>query len=529
MSAVGNKIKISRKLLNIRTITFLIVLLAGLIYRLGSFIQDRTLWYDEAMLASSILQRGFGGLFEVLDYSQSAPIGFLIIIKALVTVFGSSQYIIRLYSLLTGIGAIWLFYLLIKDAGFKRPLISAAFFATIYPLIYYSTELKPYMQDAFFAITALYLYQLYTKDRIPVWVYMLFSFLSVWISFPVIFVIAAIACYNFFIGLGNMIMQKKHSILDNRELVGGIVFGISALAGFLVCYVVYTGNVTANVDEMSMEYWKYLNFPFMPKEDVDWELMVLMIRNYLEFAFPGVFASAAAGVLWFGGLLLLYIRKREFFWYSYLIVFFTIFASSLGKYPIQGRLLLFMVPFTAIGIICFVEVMLDLIKWRGAEIIIFAGVVALNISAIAYSNVNNLFKERQEATQLIKYLKNNIEDEKLYIFSNAVPIYEYMMGYKNGFNHFPEEISESGHLIFGSKYWNLTCEPYVYHTTIDEEKLSENVESVIKYPKAYILFYHQGGDAENSLISTLKQYGTVILVMTDNNTPLYLFIRYVYL
>lgn len=111
-----------KKPVKFTTILYMIVIAMGILFRLGSYIQDRTLWYDEAMLASGIVQRGFSGLFKPLDYSQSAPIGFILIVKFFITVLGSSQRALRLYSFLTGLFSIRLFYLLIKRSGFKRPL-----------------------------------------------------------------------------------------------------------------------------------------------------------------------------------------------------------------------------------------------------------------------------------------------------------------------------------------------------------------------------------------------------------------------
>lgn len=102
-------LKAARKPIGFTAILYIIVIVSGILFRIGSYIQDRTLWYDEAMLASAIIQRGFGGLFAPLDYSQSAPLGFLTIVKSFVVIMGSSQHVLRLYSLLTGLLSIRLF------------------------------------------------------------------------------------------------------------------------------------------------------------------------------------------------------------------------------------------------------------------------------------------------------------------------------------------------------------------------------------------------------------------------------------
>ncbi|OPZ92052.1 MAG: hypothetical protein BWY74_01764 [Firmicutes bacterium ADurb.Bin419] len=530
---VDLNLKAVRKPLGLGTIIYIIVIFLGVLFRVGSYIQDRTLWYDEAMLASSIIQRGFGGLFEPLDYSQSAPIGFLAIIKSLTIVLGNSQHVLRLYSLLTGILSIRLFYLLLRDSGFKRPLLGAAFYATVSPLIYYSTELKPYMQDAFFTIAALYLYRLYVDRKLPVWVYMLFCFSAVWISFPVIFVLGAITFFNFLSGivgfLVNLFVRSEEKHRENaRRFISAIAFGATALIGFGVCYLVYTQKVTGNIDGMSMEYWRHLNFPLFPKDQSDWDLIYLMLDNYLKFIFSDVYPLAI--VLWIGGTLLLIVRKNSLAGYSLLAIIFTLIASYIEQYPIQDRLLLFLVPLAIIPMLFFVEVLLDLLSWKPFEVVVFILVVALNYSSLKYMDVKNMYREGQEAANLINYLNNKIEeDEKLYVFANAVPIYEYFTGYKQKYKHFPEKVSESGQLIYGCKYWNLECEPYIYKTTLDEERLKQNVEAIVKHQRVYVLFYHYGTDVEYYLTTELRKYGTLHYFMQENNTPLYYFVRYAHL
>jgi len=522
-----------KKPVKFTTILYMIVIVMGIVFRLGSYIQDRTLWYDEAMLASGIVQRGFSGLFNPLDYSQSAPIGFILIVKFFITVLGSSQRALRLYSFLTGVLSIRLFYLLIKRSGFKRPLLGTAFYATVSPFIYYTTELKPYMPDAFFTVTALYLYKLYEDKELPAWVYALFCIFAVWISFPSIFVIGAITCYNFFFAIVKFIAHRISKNQDEikdilRLFISSAVFGAVALISFGACYLTYTSKVSGNIDGMSMEYWKHLYFPLFPKKLSERNLIYLMLNNYLSFIFKDV--AALSWILWIGGVMLFFVRKNKIGGYSVLAVLFTLVASAIEQYPMQDRLLLFLVPFTLLGILFFAEVLMDLLRWKPFEIVVFILIIALNYDSLKYTDVKNLYREGQEAAYLIYYLNNKIEeDEKLYIFANAVPIYEYKTGYKQGLTHFPEEVFEDGQLIYGCKYWNLKCEPYKYITTLDKERLKENVDSIIKYEKVYVLFYHYGSDAEYYLINELRKYGTVTYFMNENETPLYYFVRYAHL
>jgi hypothetical protein len=237
-----------------------------------------------------------------------------------------------------------------------------------------------------------------------------------------------------------------------------------------------------------------------------------------------------AVILWIGGFLLMIVRRNNLWGYGLLSLLFTLIGSNMKQYPMQDRLLLFLVPFTVISILFFTEVVMDLLKWKPFEVIIFILVIGLNYGSLKYTDIKNMYKEGQEASNLIKYLNTKIEDdEKLYIFANAVPIYEYFTGYKGHYKQFPEKVSESGQVIYGCKYWTLECEPYKYSTTLDEERLKENVDAIVKYQKAYVLFYHYGTDAEYYLVTALRNYGTVTCYMQENDTPLYYFVRYAHL
>src|SRR5258707_1345114 len=81
----------------------------GALLRLVLYLRNRSLWYDEALLALNILHRPFAGLFATLDYHQSAPIGFLVLEKLATKIGGGSEFVLRFTPLVFGIGALFLF------------------------------------------------------------------------------------------------------------------------------------------------------------------------------------------------------------------------------------------------------------------------------------------------------------------------------------------------------------------------------------------------------------------------------------
>ena len=107
-----------------------LIICFGCILRLAQYLYNRSLWLDEAFLASSFTTRSLAGLFDPLDYHQLAPFGFLAAVKFFVMIFGNSEHALRLFPLLCGIISVPLFYKAAnKYINSKAVLISTALFA----------------------------------------------------------------------------------------------------------------------------------------------------------------------------------------------------------------------------------------------------------------------------------------------------------------------------------------------------------------------------------------------------------------
>src|SRR4051794_12995091 len=74
-------------------LTLFVVL--GVVLRWVQYWPARSLWHDEAALAVNIVQRSFAELLEPLDFNQGAPIGFLMVQKALGATFGYEARVLR--------------------------------------------------------------------------------------------------------------------------------------------------------------------------------------------------------------------------------------------------------------------------------------------------------------------------------------------------------------------------------------------------------------------------------------------------
>jgi hypothetical protein len=120
----------------------------GVAYRLVQYFADRSLWLDESLLSLNILNRGFAGLLKPLSYDQAAPDVFLLVEKAATTLFGSSEYALRLFPLLCGLASVPLFAILARSL--LRPaasVLATLLFAAAAGPVYYASEVKQYSGD----------------------------------------------------------------------------------------------------------------------------------------------------------------------------------------------------------------------------------------------------------------------------------------------------------------------------------------------------------------------------------------------
>ena len=115
----------------------------GALLRLWQFFGRGSLWLDEAAIARNVAARSYARLLAPLDYAQIAPKGFLLIEKVALSVFGPHDWALRLYSLLTALAALPLFYALARRVLDDRgALLALAFFAVLGRPIYYASEAK---------------------------------------------------------------------------------------------------------------------------------------------------------------------------------------------------------------------------------------------------------------------------------------------------------------------------------------------------------------------------------------------------
>jgi hypothetical protein len=332
----------------------LMLMLIGVTLRLAQYMANRSLWLDESCLALRILHRSLGQLLEPLDYGQAAPLAFLMVekqaaplaflmVEKLVThIFGSSEYALRFFPLVCGIGSLFLFYNVSKRLLSPRAMpLALTLFAISWPLIYYSSELKQYSSDVTIALL-LYSLALYTlqQDRLGIFSFVLFSTASsivLWFSHPALFVLAGIS-----VGL------ILHRITHPQWISRTMIFLISSIwiINFFLLYSISLRQLSH--DRFFLDHWAETFMPFPPTSlsDIQWCFNAFV--SLFEIPTPAGLTpldqslSVLAALGFVIGCRSLFLTRK--FILLVLPLILALLASGFRKYPFYGRFLLFATP-----------------------------------------------------------------------------------------------------------------------------------------------------------------------------------------
>lgn len=312
----------------------------GLLPRLSHFLSGRALWFDEAALCINVLERGFGGLAQPLDFMQIAPLFYLWFMKLATLAFGASVYAVRLPSLLGGIAGLVLFWLVAKRVLSPRgSLMALALAACSQHLIYYAGEAKPYAVDvAVFLAVALVALELERRRDSGRFLGVAALVLGglVWLSYPAVFAIA---------GIGIVQLAAIAWRRDWARLLHVAVPYAASACSFLLLFVLVmqpSRADTATMEYMNF-YWRHGFMPFPPTSF--WAYRWYRERTFMFFDMPGGFTLQGLALFcWLAGVVALGARKP---WHAAALVsplLLALAASSLKLYPFHGRMTLFLAP-----------------------------------------------------------------------------------------------------------------------------------------------------------------------------------------
>ncbi len=197
------------------------IIIIGIGLSIINFINNRSLWRDEAALALNIVNKPTYELFQPLDYNQVAPVGFLLIEKLFASFLGNADWTLRIFPIVSFFLSIFLIYSvtqkILKNKLFG--LYTAAFFATSLFMISYSSEVKQYMTDVTFGLLILLATIIYNENgfKNKWWLYLLIGIGSVWFSNVSILLLFSSGLYSIY---------KTHYSIEKKYLRLVIILSI---------------------------------------------------------------------------------------------------------------------------------------------------------------------------------------------------------------------------------------------------------------------------------------------------------------
>lgn len=400
----------------------LVIVFLGVAVSIRMNLVGRALWYDESALAFSFCQRSFSELTATeLDYVQSAPVGWLYLLKIISLIFGTSTYVLRMPSIVAYVGIMILMYMILKKIfDVYYPMAGPAFTASLPLILQYSNVFKPYISDCFFCLLTIWLYfKWFEKQRGGIFLGIAWAVL-IWFSNPVVFIQAGLLLSTGFFAL----CEKDRVKIKKIFLIGGLI-----LTSFIIYYF-YWLRQTAVENESMLGYWQNYNFPLIPTSVEEIKQAVVLIGSLFQPFYRLqyiVMILLAAFAVW------TIIKKDLYMAGMYLSFCVAAVASYLNKFPVNKRLWLFIYPF--IVIILFVGLDDFIHKKEKNHIttytigIIMLGMCVLNSGIRYYIHKENVYWPGYEVGLEYDYLLDHIEDEWVYVFNPIIPEFAYINNY----------------------------------------------------------------------------------------------------
>lgn len=507
MRKMCENIKQNRFAMMINALAFIIVI-AGVVTAIKMNFVGRSLWYDEAALAYSFSLRDFWSLTrEPLEVYQSAPAAWLYLVKIFTLIFGNTDFVLRLPSILFYIGILVLTFLISKDVfSSKYPMLPTAFVASLPLLLQYANIFKPYICDGFVALLCIWIYFLYERGKVNTVILGVVWAVLIWFSNPVCFVEG-----GFLMIAGAEILWKKNWKKIKEVVLIVIFLGVSFIGDYL--YWLRPAATSGSLQG----FWAEYRFPVLIKSwDDVWQIKrmggILFSQFYrLKWV---IFA-----ILFFCLFYALY-KKNKMLLGIYASFAVAVFASSISMFPVNKRLWLFFYPLAVLVVFSGTEEFLRCVMQDHSAKGIRAGQWLLPLVALAccvfnagiryYWNDENVYWPGYEYKAEYEYLCELIEDENVYVFSGAYPGFLYYNQYDDTHLLNRENPVYVGYLPLGK---NNDCE--------------KDMNYILGSDKCYIFMSDTWDHVESTevLFSQTHQQGFMEMVYYGYETPLWYYCK----
>ncbi len=463
------------------------VIFFGIIAAIINFLHNRSLWFDESLLALNIVDKTYSELLQPLDYNQVAPIGFLFVEKFIAGWFDYNDWSLRIFPFLCYLGSIPLFYLFNKKLHGSKEIsfIAVALFSINSSIVYYSFEVKQYSTDVFSAILLLFIGIKLIEDNIgkrSLIAYTIISMLVVFFSNVSIILLITNAILIFY----TKIYLKKQ--WNHKTWIPIIIWLVSFV--FYFSFFIYHHPSKRTM----LRYWTQKN-AFLPLNIFDSKTYQFLFDK-LTIIFNSIIANNTFGWIYFTmfiiGLFVILKRKRILFILIFPLILHLI-LSGLKLYPFHTRLILYLIPLLLIVISFAIHYIFQKLQLRK---MLYGYLVFTLLFINAYGLASVIPFEREQVKQCMDYIKKDSKKcDNIYLYCSTIPVFKF---YQNRFNYFTKDIE----IINGN--WHRD----------DWSKHSQDIEKIkgdswLIFSEVYI---SQGKSEADYIINLLKLKGFSILI-----------------
>jgi hypothetical protein len=425
---IGVSASITKRQAWIEIMLLAILVTLGIALRLRQYLFDRSLWHDEVSLAVNIINRDLLTLLSTpLAYNQSAPPGFLIATRLLVSNFGSQEWVLRLTPLLAGVLGVAIAVVLarreLRSTAARVTFVGLVALSPI--LVFYSSELKQYSSDALVSLCILTAAS-YRNAPYGSWLLTIVGFVGIVCSLPAVFVAAPVGVLMFY--------EALRSWRWRQVIAVAMAWGAGA-----ALHLIY--QLQAGMDRAQMiRGWHQGNAfaPFPPSSIADllWYPraglgLIFLVFRQLDQAFPQVKPDWFDWLNWSLALVLLLslaavvASRHRIGLVAAGAIFTTLIAAVLELYPFSSRLLIFLAPATFFIIAVGFD---ELCRVSGTVV---AGVAAALLLSVFVPPSVGIAREPRSYSDMrgaLEQVKREFKDGDLIVVWRTKELYQYYAG-----------------------------------------------------------------------------------------------------
>lgn len=468
-------------------IMVILIIVFGIVLRVSKYLPAFLLRGDELAVTLNLVSRSPVELMtRPLDYEQAAPFGFLLLIKAFITLFGPSEYVLRLVAFLAGCLSLFLMQrLLAKTGGTYGILFGLIGFTFGNYLIYYSSELKQYSTDVLWTLILFLVFHRHISKPTAGKDFVLLAVvgaLAVCFSYPAVFVIAGIGVTLFL-----------HYWREKQKLLWLTLIGLLWLGIFSAIYIALLRHQTQ--DTYLITFWdNLLSFmPMPPWRDISWFPKAL---SGLFFVVAGLSSSLIVVIPIFIFGLWAFLKEKNWQWVLALTIPIAanVLVSGFQKYPFHGRLILYLLPLIFVVLGKGLDFLMGLLPNRALRLVAFAAFCVVMLRPVVTTTESYLVTRsylQEDLKTVFSFLEENSQqDDIVYLYHFVGPVYHYYapryhlehLSYVMGQNHssraknYQDELSA---LPRGKRIWFVYS--FVITTRVRKGERQDEREYMLAY------------------------------------------------